>query len=209
MNRVLSTFALLASSALVGCSSQSAMTPAEGSVKTETRSVCDVAMKWGYVQPDASVPAKAQALLGLWQGEVRFPGDTATMCIAVAVQDVQKDGKTNSQFVWNLGDNSVSTNVVGRGYANWWAQTQVVLPEKGEQVVFAAVQPYRGLWYRYVLDFPTAGRPDVLEGTLIASTNGDATDPSAAKWTGERHTWRVKMNRVKDSYVPFSVATLN
>ena len=181
---------------------------AANSVSVDSAHKCDIDMHWGYVKPDATVPAKAQALLGLWTGAVKFDGSGAELCVAMAVQNVTVGGQTDTIFVWNLGDNPESPNVHSIGQANWWAQTAIVHPQLGEQLVFAANKPYRGMWYRYILNFPTAEKPDVITGHLIATMNGSATDSSTAAWYDERQTWKVKLHRNKDSYLPFPVAPL-
>ncbi len=170
----------------------------------ESRRLCDVPMTWNYVKPAADVPAKLQGLMGLWTGAVSFSGssESTRMCIAVAIHEVKVDGQTKSIFAWNLGDGNESANMVSIGSAEWWAHTAVVFPEKGEQIVFAAIAPYRGRWYRYILDFPTESNPDTITGYLYASRQGSATDPSAAAWSNVVEAHRVTLRRMKDSYPP-------
>jgi hypothetical protein len=173
----------------------------------ESRRICDVPMHWNYVKPAADVPAKIQGLMGLWTGAVSFSGssESTRMCIAVAIHEVKVDGQTKSVFAWNLGDGNESPNMVSIGSAEWWAHTAVVFPEKGEQIVFAAIAPYRGRWYRYILDFPTESNPDTITGYLYASRQGSATDPSPAAWRNVVEAHKVTLRRAKDSYPPFTV----
>lgn len=173
----------------------------------ESRRLCDVPMHWDYVKPAVDVPAKIQGLMGLWTGAVNFSGssESTRMCIAVAIHEVKVDGQTKSVFAWNLGDGNETANMVSVGSAEWWAHTAVVFPEKGEQIVFAAIAPYRGRWYRYILDFPTESNPDTITGYLYASRQGSATDQSAAAWTNVVEAHRVTLRRVKDSYPPLTI----
>ena len=176
----------------------------------ESRRLCDMPMEWTYTKPALGVPAKYQNLMGLWTGAVNFGGssESAHMCIAVAIHDVKVDGQSKSMFSWNLGGGNESANMVSKGVAEWWAHTIVLFPEKGEQIVFAAIAPYRGRWYRYVLDFPTQQDPDTITGYLYATRQGSATDPSPAVWTNTVEAHRVTLKRMKDSHPPFTVAGL-
>jgi hypothetical protein len=165
-------------------------------------------MEWTYVKPAPDVPAKLQDLLGLWTGVANFSGsgEAAHMCIAVAIHEVKANGQSISLFTWNLGDGIESPNQVSKGISNWWAQTVVLFPEKGEQIVFAATAPYRGRWYRYILDFPAKSDPDTIKGGLYATRQGSATDPSPTVWTNTVEVHRVTLKRQKDSYLPFSIS---
>lgn len=173
----------------------------------ESRRLCDMPMTWTYEKPASEVPAQYQGLMGLWTGAVSFSGssESTRMCVAVAIHEVKVDGQTRSMFSWNLGDGNESANIVSKGTAQWWAHTAVLFPEKGEQLVFAAIAPYRGKWYRYVLDFPTASDPDTITGYLYASRQGSATDPSPAAWTNTVEAHKVTLRRMKDSPPPFTV----
>jgi hypothetical protein len=175
----------------------------------ETRRVCDTRVDWTYAKPAPDVPAKYQKLLGLWTGAAHFSGssESAHMCIAVAIQEVKADGRTDSMLAWNLGDGNESPNQVSKGLANWWAQTVFLFPHKAEQLIFAGNAPYRGRWYRYVLDFPTESDPDTIRGFLYASRQCSATDPSPAAWNNVVEAHKVTLKRQKDSYLPFSIPT--
>lgn len=175
----------------------------------ESRRLCDVPMEWTYAQPAPDVPVKYQRLMGLWTGAVQFSGssESTRMCIAVAIHDIKADGRTASTFAWNLGDGNESPNVVSVGQANWWAQSVTVFPEKGEQLIFASVAPYRGKWYRYVLDLPTAENPNKITGYLYATMEGSATDPSPKVWTNMVEAHKVTLLRQQDSPLPFAVPT--
>jgi hypothetical protein len=186
--------AVFAASALTACAAPQAQSLDGPNVNH--RRLCDIPMAWEYKTPQPDVPAKYQQLVGLWTGGVLFAGDDATMCIAVAVQEVKPDGKTDAMFNWNLGGTS-STNKVSQGQANWWAQTVVIFPDKGEQVVFASIKPYNGLWYRYVLNFPTEARPDLITGYLEATKAGSATDVSPSVWVGHTDKFPVELRRTK------------
>lgn len=172
----------------------------------ESRRLCDMPMTWNYEKPASEVPAKYQGLMGLWTGAVNFSGssESTRMCIAVAIHEVKVDGQTKSTFSWNLGDGIESANVVSQGIAEWWAHTAVLFPERGEQLVFAAIAPYRGKWYRYVLDFPTESDPDTITGYLYASRQGSATDPSVAAWTNIVEAHKVTLRRMKDAQPTFT-----
>lgn len=173
----------------------------------ESRRLCDMPMTWNYVEPAAAVPARYQGLMGLWTGAISFGGssESTRMCLAVAIHEVKGDGQARAAFAWNLGDGNESANIVSKGITHeWWARTIVLSPEKGEQLVFAAIAPYRGRWYRYVFDFPTKSNPDTITGYLYASRQGSATDLSLAAWTGNLETHRVTLRRMTDSRPPLT-----
>jgi hypothetical protein len=160
--------------------------------------VCDQNLDWSNKTVASDVPDRYKHLLGLWTGQVNFTGDgNAYMCIAVAVQDVDVNGKTDSVFVWNLGDGPTSTNIVSFGKANWPAETHVLFADKGEQIVFAGDAPYHGKWWRYVLNPPVAPDYDTITGNLEATATGDATSSDVAKWNGsmETHPVTLKLTR--------------
>lgn len=182
-------------------------TASSGSASAENRRVCDLPMEWTYAKPDADVPLRYQKLLGLWTGAVAFTGsgEASNMCIAVAIRAVGADGLATAQFAWNLGEGSESPNQVSKGVAQWQAQNLVLFPEKGEQLVFASIAPYRGKWYRYMLDLPTESRPNTIQGFLYASVHGSATDPSVGAWKDLVEVHRVTLRRQADSPLPFAV----
>ena len=171
----------------------------------ESRRLCDMPLTWSYVEPASEVPAKYQDLMGLWTGSTSFVGssESTRMCIAIVINEVKVDGQARAMFSWNLGDGNESANMVSQGSTpEWWGHTAVLYPEKGEQLVFAAIAPYRGRWYRYVLDFPTASDPNTMTGYLYASRQGSATDRSPAAWTNTVEAHRVTLRRMRDSYPP-------
>ncbi|WP_428668647.1 hypothetical protein [Reyranella sp.] len=173
----------------------------------ESRRLCDTRMEWEYEKPAPDVPAKLQNLLGLWAGAVSFSGssESTRMCIAVAIHAVKANGQTLSTFVWHLGDGNESPNQVSFGTARWWAQTDVIFPDKGDQLIFAAIAPYRGKWFRYILDLPTQSDPDTLKGGLYATRQGSAVDQSPTVWTNTVEVHQVMLKRLKYSYLPFPV----
>ena len=173
----------------------------------ESRRLCDMPMTWSYVKPVSEVPAKYQGLMGLWTGAANFvgSGEATRMCIAVAIHEVKVDGQTKATVSWNLGDGIESANMVSKGISEWWAHKSVLSPKKGEQLVFASIAPYRGRWYRYVLDFPTESNPDTITGYLYATRQGSATDPSVAAWVNTVEAHKVTLRRMKDSYPPFTL----
>ncbi|MGE5150508.1 MAG: hypothetical protein ACM3II_10350 [Rhodospirillaceae bacterium] len=164
-------------------------------------------MEWTYAKPDADVPVHYQKLLGLWTGFVSFAGssESTRMCIAVAIQAVSADGTATAQFAWNLGDGIESPNQVSKGVSQWQARNLVLLPEKGEQLVFASIAPYRGKWYRYMLDLPTAAEPNTIRGYLYGTQHGSATDLSVGAWKDFVEAHRVTLRRQGDSSVPFPI----
>ncbi|GEP54955.1 hypothetical protein RSO01_21210 [Reyranella soli] len=171
----------------------------------ESRRLCDMPLTWSYVEPASAVPARYQGLMGLWTGSISFSGssESTRMCLAVAIHEVKVDGQAKAAFSWNMGDGNESANMVSKGVAPvWWAHTAVLVPEKGEQLVFAADAPYRGRWYRYVLDFPSKQTPDTMTGYLYASRQGSATDRSPAAWMNTVEAHRVTLRRMKDSLPP-------
>jgi hypothetical protein len=178
-----------------------------GSASAESRRICDMPMEWTYAKPQADVPLRYRKLLGLWTGFVTFAGssEATRMCIAVAIREVTADGLATAQFAWNLGDGIESPNQVSKGISQWQAKNLLLLPEKGEQLVFASIAPYRGRWYRYVLDLPTASEPNTIAGFLYATMQGSATDPSATVWRDFVEAHRVTLKRRNDSPLPFPI----
>jgi hypothetical protein len=188
------------------CAALAAVLLPSAAANAESRRLCDMPMTWNYVKPASDVPAKLQGLMGLWTGAASFSGssESTRMCIAVAIHEVKADGQTKSLFAWHLGDGNESANLVSKGTAEWWAHTAVLFPEKGEQLVFAAIAPYRGRWYRYVLDFPTDSDPDTITGSLYGSMRGSATDSSPAAWTNIVEVHKVTLRRIRESRPEFA-----
>jgi hypothetical protein len=186
-----------------------AVTLLPGAAGAESRRLCDMPMKWSYTKPAPDVPAKYQRLLGLWTGTVNFvgSGEAAHMCLAVAIDDVKADGQVGSTFAWNLGDGIESTNQVSVGTSPWSARTVVLAAGGPEQLVFGSITPFRGKWYRYVLDLPTAADPDTITGYLYGSMRGSATDPSPAAWSDVVEAHRVTLKRQKGAQPSFALPT--
>lgn len=177
--------------------------------QAESRRLCDSAAEWTYTQPAPDVPARLQSLVGLWTGSIAFQGssESTRMCLAVAITGVKADGAAASIVAWNLGSGNETANIVSKGITNWIAQTAVPFPGRGDRIVFTPDAPSRGRWYRYVLDFPTAGEPDTIRGTLYATRNGNPSDPSPAAWSGPLEAFTVTLKRDRTSVPPFAVPT--
>ena len=195
MKKIATIITVLIAGLVTSCAAQTVSTTDD---TTYHRTECSIPMTFSFRPVEVGTPVKYSDLRGLWVGEVRFPGDSANMCIAVAIEKVKANGETESVFVWNLGTGPASTNKVSSGSANWWAQTVVLFPGKGEQIVFAADRPHiDNRWYRYVLDFPTSDRPDKIIGYLEATLDGSATDPSRKAWSRPVEAFYTELTRVK------------
>jgi hypothetical protein len=175
----------------------------------ESRRLCDRPMNWSYTSPAPDVPAKYQRLLGLWTGTVNFVGssEASHMCLAIAIHEVKADGQIGSTFAWNLGDGIESANQVSFGTSTWWGHPVALAAGQPEQLVFGSIAPYRGKWYRYVLDFPTASDPNTITGFLYGSMQGSASDPSLAAWNSLVEAHKVTLKRQKGGEPSFALPT--
>jgi hypothetical protein len=139
--------------------------------------VCDQPMAWQYKAPADDVPDKYKRLVGLWTGEVDFISG-GSMCIAVAVSEVNASGDINAIFSWNLGGPSSANeflNTHSQGTANWWAKGIKVDPKAEEMVVFSSRDPYNGLMYQYRFPFPDKGK---MVGALVSTQLNGSTNSS-------------------------------
>ena len=166
----------------------------------ESRRLCDTPMKWSYTKPEPDVPGKYARLLGLWTGAVTFVGSgkSTHMCLAIAIHEVKADGQIGSTFAWHLGDGNELANQVSFGTSTWWGHPVALSAGKPDQLVFGSIAPYRGKWYRYVLDLPTDSDPDTITGLLYGSMQGSAADPSPAAWTGVVEAHQVHAETAKE-----------
>jgi len=132
----------------------------------ETRRLCDRTVSYDMAPP-VDVPAELARLYGVWKGTVIFAGGSE-MCVGVVVKEVSPDGRVILFLTWNLGIGGRDdiNNSVGLGEARNWIN-QV---ENGKLRIDSGTK-WNGRHYYYVLNLPTDGRPDVIEGRFMTDNN--------------------------------------
>jgi len=134
----------------------------------ETRRLCDRQVTYDVVRP-ADVPAEIGRLSGVWKGSVVFAGGSE-MCLAIIVQQVSSDGQVILDLTWNIGVGGREDmfNNIGLGEALNWRNKV----ENGRLRIDSGTK-WNGRHYYYVLDLPTEGRPDVIEGRFMVDTHAE------------------------------------
>lgn len=133
---------------------------------SETRRLCDQRVTYD-IAPPVDVPANLSILSGVWKGTIIMAG-SAEMCVALVIKEVLPDGQVVLLMTWNtaMGGREDINNIVGMGAALNW-QNKV---ENG-QMRIDGHNKWHGTHYYYVMNVPSADRPDVMEGSWMTETH--------------------------------------